>query len=102
MPASLADLVFWTSVALCAVAQFGILRSVLAPRDAPLPRAGAPTIGRAGEIVWAVVPAIGLAILLAMTWRAIHPSPAATRRQAPPATIVLLAPPAYAPAGGAR
>jgi len=101
MPASLADLVFWTSAALCAVAQFGILRSVLAPRDVPAPRAGAPTIRRAGEIVWAVVPAIGLAILLAMTWRAIHPTPPPPAGgHPPPRTVVLRL--ADDPADGAR
>ncbi|MBC7671760.1 MAG: hypothetical protein H7247_05000 [Polaromonas sp.] len=67
-----ADGLFWLSVACCAIAQFFILRSVRGSRHVPEPSASAPNSGRAMEIMWAVLPAIGLAILLVFTWRAVR------------------------------
>ena len=72
MSFSFADGLFWLSVACCALAQFFILRSVGASRRA---RAGAvPFTGGRGimEVVWAVLPAVGLAVLLVFTWRAVR------------------------------
>jgi heme/copper-type cytochrome/quinol oxidase subunit 2 len=92
------DVVFWTSVVLCAVAQVAILRSVLLVRHVPPAGApaGVPPVRRAVETVWAVVPAVALAVLLALTWRAIHP--AGTRGPAAPLSTVLS--PASLPASG--
>jgi heme/copper-type cytochrome/quinol oxidase subunit 2 len=33
-----------------------------------------PAGSRAVETFWAVLPAVGLALLLALTWRALHPA----------------------------
>lgn len=52
---------FWTAAIACAVAQLAIFRSVFAHR----------TDRSAGEILWAVLPAIALALVLAYTWRRI-------------------------------
>jgi hypothetical protein len=65
---------FWLSVACCAVAQVFIIRSVQLGRH----RAETPVVAsrsRYGvELMWAVLPAIGLALLLLFTWRAVRVS----------------------------
>lgn len=62
---------FWLSVACCAVAQLLILRSVRATSQSapasPLPRSSSRL-----ELLWALVPAVGLALLLTFTWRAVQ------------------------------
>lgn len=63
---------FWTSVACCLVAQGLIIRSVRGARHVPVPSAGVPRHRGAIELLWAVVPALGLVLLLAFTWRAIQ------------------------------
>lgn len=72
MSFSFADGLFWLSVVCCALAQFFILRSVGASRHAP---DGATRLSRQRgvmEMVWAVLPAVGLAALLVFTWRAVR------------------------------
>ena len=81
------DVLFWLFVALCVVAQLGILRPLVAPRAAPEARPGVPATRPVIEVLWTVVPAIGLALLLAFTWRAMHPADSANR--AVPAASVL-------------
>ena len=71
MRLSFADGLFWLSVACCAIAQFFIIRSVRGSRHVPEPTAHAPRSGHVMEMVWAVLPAIGLAMLLFFTWRAL-------------------------------
>jgi heme/copper-type cytochrome/quinol oxidase subunit 2 len=85
MSSSFADGLFWLSVACCALAQYFILRSVGASRRVP---AGTMSLTRQRgmmEMVWAVLPAVGLAVLLVFTWRAVRTTaqPAAQRVQAP-------------------
>ena len=80
---SFADLLFWLSVACCAIAQFFIIRSVRGNRHVPEPSATAPHSGRAMEIMWAVLPAIGLVVLLVFTWRAVRAA-----ADAPPAPVL--------------
>ena len=74
MSNALADAIFWVAVASCTVAQVAILRSIFnrAPRGAPAAAPGAPRIHRAMEIVWAILPAVALAAVLALTWRAMQ------------------------------
>ena len=74
MSRSLANLLFWLAVVCCAIGQLLILRSVL--------RAGSggggvamPVMRRGTELMWAVVPALALAVVLAVTWRAIRALP---------------------------
>jgi hypothetical protein len=71
------EAIFWFAVALCVIAEIAILRSMgrasrhpagdaspagdAVPRSRPLP-----------EMIWAVLPAVGLAVALAFTWRAIQ------------------------------
>ena len=80
MSQSVSEAIFWIAAALCAIAQVAIARSALATR-APEATGQVPASRRSLEVLWAVVPAIGLALVLLQTWRAMHPaapSPAAT------------------------
>jgi heme/copper-type cytochrome/quinol oxidase subunit 2 len=72
LPPLYRDILFWAFVAICVVAQIGILRPLVAPRPAPQARPGVPATRRAIEVLWTVVPALGLGLLLALTWRAMH------------------------------
>ena len=67
-----ADGLFWMSVACCLVAQVFIVRSVRGARHVPAATADLPRHRGPLELFWAIVPAIGLAVLLIFTWRAIH------------------------------
>lgn len=85
MAPTVADTVFWLSVVCCVVAQVAIVRSAI--RATPYMRAGDEAVPRpryAVEIAWTVLPALGLALLLVFTWRAMHPAPA----PAAPAPVV--------------
>jgi hypothetical protein len=73
---------FWASVACCAFAQFFILRSVGGRRHVPEPTAHIPRQRGVVEFVWAMGPAIALAVLLAFTWRAIRTAPVGGPRAA--------------------
>jgi hypothetical protein len=69
-----ATILFWLAALCCAIAQLALLRSALVawrgPR-APSP-SGSARAGRAVELLWALLPAAGLALVLVLTWRAIH------------------------------
>jgi hypothetical protein len=100
MPSPLAAGLFWAAVLSCAIAQAAILRAVVGRRArsatprplepaateadpsaaAMMPAASRP-LHTAGEVVWAIVPAIALGVVLVFTWRAMHGdyrTPAAT------------------------
>ncbi len=72
MSFSFADGLFWLSVVCCALAQLFILRSVGASRHAPDGATQLPRQRGVMEMVWAVLPAVGLAVLLVFTWRAVR------------------------------
>jgi hypothetical protein len=90
---SAADAIFWVAVVCCAVAELFILRSTFAPRerrrpsgdDPPGPRSAEPLplLRRAAELAWALIPAVALALVLAATWRAMHPAPTSIRGPLP-------------------
>ncbi len=78
----LADAIFWIAVVACAVAQIGILRATVAtrgdsPADGPAAVASHRASTRAEEMLWAALPVIALAVVLVLTWRALHPAPLA-------------------------
>jgi heme/copper-type cytochrome/quinol oxidase subunit 2 len=73
MTPSLADAIFWVAVVCCVVAQIAILRSTFAVRAGGAVSPSRRPAGRVEEIIWAVVPALALAGVLALTWRAMHP-----------------------------
>jgi heme/copper-type cytochrome/quinol oxidase subunit 2 len=67
---------FWTSVACCFIAQLLIIRSVDSARHLPARAASMPRQREGLEMLWAILPAIGLAALLLFTWRAVQRSSA--------------------------
>ena len=83
MSLSFASAIFWVAVALCAVAEIAIVRATLVARTSPV-NGGVPRARRPVEVVWALVPALGLALVLGQTWRAIR-APAAGPGAAPAA-----------------
>jgi heme/copper-type cytochrome/quinol oxidase subunit 2 len=82
-------ILFWIAVAICAIGQLAVLRSVVTGRA---PGALAPDAARrrrAGEILWAVVPACMLAVVLVLTWRAMHATAPGVSQLEPPAALTL-------------
>lgn len=72
MSLSLADAIFWVAVACCFVAQLAIVRSVIVS-PARIPDSQPTSMGRrVVEIAWAVLPGVALALVLLLTWRAMH------------------------------
>ena len=69
-PLSLA--IFWIAAALCVIAELAILRYAFFPHRGDTNSATVPQSPRGIEMIWAIVPAIILAILLAATWRAVN------------------------------
>jgi heme/copper-type cytochrome/quinol oxidase subunit 2 len=76
IPTFLSDAIFWLAAACCALSQAAIIRSALRAR-AQRPDGGASP-SRPIEVAWTVVPALMLALVLVLTWRALHPAPAFT------------------------
>lgn len=74
---------FWILAACCILAELAILRSVFFGRAATfLENSGqaraTPRPNRTAEIVWGVIPAVGLLLVLYLTWRAVDaPRPSA-------------------------
>jgi heme/copper-type cytochrome/quinol oxidase subunit 2 len=67
----LAETIFWIAVFACVVAEIAILRSTYAARKAEK-SAMVPTPPARGEIAWAIIPALGLSVLLIFTWQRIE------------------------------
>ena len=74
----LRDVIFWFAAALCVVAEIAILRSMLrasrlaTPDRSPAVDAEVPRARPMSEVVWAVLPAIGLIVVLVLTRGAIR------------------------------
>jgi heme/copper-type cytochrome/quinol oxidase subunit 2 len=64
-------LVFWTAVAVCAVAQVCIIAGAVRAQPPTGGDRSLPRSSRAIEIGWTIVPAVGLALLLFFTHRAL-------------------------------
>jgi heme/copper-type cytochrome/quinol oxidase subunit 2 len=78
------DILFWIAVLCCVVAQVAIARSTLGTHvPSGGARPGVPRPRRSIEIAWTVIPAVGLALALVMTWRAIHAPPTPASDAAP-------------------
>ena len=71
----LADAIFWVAVVTCAVAQIAILRATFAARAGYAASPAQRPATRVEEVAWAVLPALALAGVLALTWRALHAAP---------------------------
>ncbi len=72
MTRQIAEIVFWIAAVSCAIGELAILRTVFAPHSSANSSPSIPHSPRGVEMLWAVIPAIALAALLAATWRAIH------------------------------
>ncbi|MGH7663341.1 MAG: hypothetical protein ACRENI_03450 [Gemmatimonadaceae bacterium] len=91
---SLADAIFWVAVCCILMAQIAIVRSVFRARYTSAPGAARSSRGR--ELAWVLLPAAGLAVMLAFTWRALHPPPEADVRPDGGAGVVSAAAPTLA------
>ena len=88
------EFLFWFAALSCAAGQILIIRSTWRAREhaatAPMP-AGVPRPGVRSEIVWVVLPAVMLALVLALTWRAMH-APSTTMPVDGPQSIPMSSP----------
>lgn len=71
MSQPLAETIFWIAAAACALAEVAILRFTLAERAAKRSDL-VPASSHAGEIAWALVPALVLILVFGATWRKIE------------------------------
>jgi heme/copper-type cytochrome/quinol oxidase subunit 2 len=77
MSVSFAIGLFWASVACCLIAQLLIVRSVFGARHLAQPSTDLPRSRAGVEVLWALIPAVALAVLLVFTWRAVQARDAA-------------------------
>jgi heme/copper-type cytochrome/quinol oxidase subunit 2 len=64
--------IFWVAAACCAIAQIALIWSAIrAPMSGSTESASMRMPSRASEVAWTVIPAIGLAVLLVFSWRAV-------------------------------
>jgi hypothetical protein len=74
----LREAIFWIAAALCLVAEIAILRSMFRgshlarPDRSPSVDADVPRARPMGELIWAVLPAVGLVVVLVLTREAIR------------------------------
>jgi heme/copper-type cytochrome/quinol oxidase subunit 2 len=75
---------FWVATACCVVAELAILRSLLFGRARAaevkdtMGASRTAHASRPADIAWAILPAVGLALVLYLTWRAVDaPEPTA-------------------------
>jgi heme/copper-type cytochrome/quinol oxidase subunit 2 len=74
----LAEAIFWIAALACAVAEIAILRSTFTARRIEKSEL-VPAASRGGEFAWAIIPAIVLVSLFAVTWQKIEAREAHTR-----------------------
>ncbi|HUQ18725.1 MAG TPA: hypothetical protein VM099_03850 [Gemmatimonadaceae bacterium] len=68
-----ADIIFWIAVVACIIAQLGVFRAeFFRPRKMESSQSELRHSSRVTEILFAVIPAIGLAGILTATWFALH------------------------------
>lgn len=67
----LAEIIFWIAAAACIVAEVAILRFTFSARGANKSEL-VPAAPRAGEIAWAIIPALVLVLLFGATWNRIN------------------------------
>lgn len=69
----MSDIIFWLAALCCALSQAAIVRSALRARAQRPDGSAAPS--KPIEVAWTVLPALMLALVLVLTWRALHPAP---------------------------
>lgn len=78
----LADAIFWIAAIACVIAEIAILRSTYVAQRVEK-SALVPAARQSGEIVWAIIPALGLSVLLAFTWQKVQKSDAGPENMPP-------------------
>jgi heme/copper-type cytochrome/quinol oxidase subunit 2 len=66
-----ADAIFWIAAIACVIAQIAILRSTYLARRVEKSSL-VPAARQSGEIAWAIIPALGLSVLLVFTWQKVQ------------------------------
>ena len=74
-------LAFWAAVAACAVAQLFIIAGAIRTGEFRQTEYAIPRASRWSEIGWTMLPAVGLALVLALTYHAIDKAPNTTVAQ---------------------
>jgi hypothetical protein len=90
-PSTFSLSVFWAGAAMCAVAETAVIHRAMSRPSAESPTAGVDTAGTgavggirlrgrgtAGEVIWALIPAIILGLVFYWTWAEIHRAPPST------------------------
>lgn len=72
----------------CVVAQIEIVRSAF--KTSPASDGTVPAPSRWSEVVWTVIPAVGLALVLVFTWRAIEARQATDAIRPAPASAIVV------------
>jgi heme/copper-type cytochrome/quinol oxidase subunit 2 len=67
------DVIFWLAAFCCALSQAAIVRSALRARTQRPDGSASPP--RAIDVAWTIVPALGLVLVLVVTWRVLHAAP---------------------------
>jgi heme/copper-type cytochrome/quinol oxidase subunit 2 len=67
----LADAIFWLAAIACVIAEIAILRSTYRAQRVEKSSL-VPAARQSGEIVWAIIPALGLSVLLVFTWQKVQ------------------------------
>ena len=94
----LAETIFWIAAAACLIAELAILRFTFAAPAVRAARAAnkselVPTAPRAGEIAWAIIPALVLLLLFGATWNRINARHAHMMMDHGPMQMQMSAPP---------
>lgn len=67
----LAEAIFWIAAIACVIAEIAILRSTFAAQRANKSEL-VPKASPRGELAWAIIPAVALAVVLTATWQRIE------------------------------
>jgi heme/copper-type cytochrome/quinol oxidase subunit 2 len=78
---------FWLAVGCCVVAQIEIVRSAF--KTPPASDNAVPAPSRWSEVVWTLIPAVGLAVVLVFTWRAVEAHGQANAMQPVQSSVVV-------------
>ncbi len=81
---------FWAAVAACAVAQLFIIAGAVRTGEFRQTEYSIPRPSRWSEVGWTILPALGLALVLALTYQTLDPAP--NRTTAPTTAQVRVAP----------
>lgn len=92
MNISFASAIFWIAALCFIVAEVAIVRSAITARGAPPATGTLPPAHYGEDIVWAVLPAVALAVVLLFTWNAIQNHERGSLSRAPIVSSALRSP----------